>query len=56
MQVNMAYIMQLWQNGLMYEERFIGNVEDKEVSLADYEDFHDSYNQIGGSEGLRKSV
>ena len=43
--ISMADVGQAWQNG--YAERFMGIVEDEEVSLSDYEDFHDAYNQIG---------
>lgn len=43
--ISMADIGQAWQNG--YAERFMGTVEDEEVSLSDYKDFHDAYNQIG---------
>jgi putative transposase len=44
-QISMADVGQAWQNG--YAERFMGILEDEEVSLSDYEDFHDAYNQIG---------
>jgi transposase InsO family protein len=44
-QISMADVGQAWQNG--YAERFLGILEDEEVSLAEYEDFHDAYKQIG---------
>ncbi len=43
--ISMADVGQGWQNG--YAERFMGILEDEEVSLSDYADFHDAYNQIG---------
>jgi transposase InsO family protein len=43
--ISMADVGQAWQNG--YAERFMGILEDEEVSLSDYMDFHDAYNQIG---------
>jgi transposase InsO family protein len=43
--ISMADVGQAWQNG--HAERFMGIVEDEEVSLSDYEDFQDAYNQIG---------
>jgi transposase InsO family protein len=48
--ISMADVGQAWQNG--YAERFMGTVEDEEVSLSDYEDFHDAYNhawRVGSS-------
>jgi len=44
-QISMTDIGRAWQNG--YAERFMGILEDEEVSLTDYVDFHDAYNQIG---------
>jgi len=43
--ISMADVGQAWQNG--FAERFMGTIEDEEVSLSDYEDFHDAYTQIG---------
>jgi transposase InsO family protein len=44
-QISMADVGQAWQNG--YAERFMGILEDEEVSLSNYEDYHDAYQQIG---------
>ena len=42
--ISMADVGQAWQNG--YAERFLGILQDEEVSLSDYEDFTDAYHQI----------
>ena len=44
-QISMVDVGQAWQNG--YAERFMGILEDEEVSLSNYEDYHDAYQQIG---------
>lgn len=41
----MADVGQAWQNG--FSERFMGILADEEVSLSDYADYRDAYNQIG---------
>ena len=41
----MAKVGEAWQNG--YAERVIRTIEEEEVDLADYRDYHDAYQQLG---------
>ena len=44
-QISMADAGAAWQNG--YAERVIRTIKEEEISLSDYRDFQDAYDQIG---------
>jgi transposase InsO family protein len=41
----MAEVGEAWQNG--YAERLMRTIKEEEIALADYQNFHDAYQQIG---------
>jgi transposase InsO family protein len=43
--ISMADVGAAWQNG--YAERLIRTIKEEEVYLAEYDDYHDAYQQIG---------
>jgi transposase InsO family protein len=43
--ISMAEVGAAWQNG--YAERLIRTIQEEEVDLSDYRDYHDAYQQIG---------
>lgn len=44
-QISMADVGEAWQNG--YAERLMRTIKEEEVDLADYDDYHDAYQQLG---------
>ena len=43
--ISMAEVGEAWQNG--YAERLMRTIKEEEIALADYQNFHDAYQQIG---------
>lgn len=43
--ISMAQVGEAWKNG--YAERLMRTIKEEEVTLSDYQDFHDAYQQIG---------
>jgi putative transposase len=43
--ISMAEVGEAWQNG--YAERLIRTIKEEEIDLAEYQNYHDAYQQIG---------